>query len=255
MKRQWKSWILVILSLFLMPLSVFAADVESTEIVDRPMFSTPEEAIEHFYAGMAENDLEKMLEASVIDYADRYDYEVAVNQMNAMTATQPLGSPGEYELYREMTEILLKARLVSEFRVQILSLLLEPPYLDMITDFGVLFKLEDETNYETYVELVDPAHLEALRVTQIVPSEEVAEEEVSYDALIDSMRQVYGGDEYVERMIALELFEKEYAAGASLVRFADDWRIVRFFSVIGGTPASGAAIPGDQYEAPQQGGA
>lgn len=245
MRKRFLALVLLVTTLFMLSAVVTAEETLS--------FETPEAVLEFFYEGLIENDLDKMMASSQIDYADRFDYMGNVREIRMIAGQSPYGAPKEYELFRELTAIMLEAKFAIEIRNLTYSLLLDEPYLDMIRAYGTMVPM-DEDDIDLFLEQVDPARLSELEIVKIEPVEDVVELKYSYEDYVKRQLRVYDADDYAERLILLELDGEHYVAGATILQFGEDWRIVSLYSTIAGTPLFGSAVLIDDFRLPSPGG-
>lgn len=237
-----------LIALFLMMSMLFtlsaAVAAETTET-----FKTPKAALTSFYDGLRENDLEKMMAASYLDYADHYDYLTLAKSMGILSAHAPYGAPKEYDIYREMTKISLEGQFVLELRNLFYSLLLDEPYREMITSYGMPVRIE-EGDIDVFKKQVDPARLSDLKVERIVSADKITGLTEIPQQYVEDRLKNFSADDYEEFVVFLSLDNKEYVACATLLKFGSDWRILTLSSITADIPLSGAAILRDEYDVP-----
>jgi len=180
---------------------------------------------------------------------DHYDYLAAAESMRILSTHAPFGAPQEYDLYKEMTKISLEAQFVLELRNLSYSLLLDEPYREMITSYGMPLRIE-EGDIDAFKEQVDPARLSDLKIEKIVSADKIMELTESSHKYTGNRLKIYSADDYEEFVVVLSLNDKEYVAGASLLQFGDDWRILTLSSLIADIPMAGGAILLDEYDVP-----
>ena len=222
----------------LTPASVAAADEQGAL-----GYSTPEEAVRAYLAAFALADAEAILDTVAIDeVAERSRFDLLVEQVGAFS---PLfqTAPSEYDFYVEMNRAAHTDEVLRQARNLAYSLLTDVD-LDAMT--GDL----DRAWAEDFVARVDPSRLDALTIVDVrTPDPERISSTFTQVLLARSAKSV-GADEQTER-VALVIFGRDtYAIGFTVVRYGDEWKVLRQSSTFAGTSPGGAAraITADEFD-------
>jgi hypothetical protein len=203
-------------------------------------FETPEEAVQEYLEGVAQADIERVLEATAVDeMADGYRFDQYVERLNAFGPQMdgPVHSP----FFADVQRADWTAGLLRQTRMLAYSLL-APEALREVLEGTTLFDVDEAWAADLVAEL-DEARLSNLVVAAIfVPDPEVydSSRHLELRALNASL---HGADEAAER-VALFAFEGDmYAVGFTLLRYGDRWLVSLQSSALGGTDPFGIAMP------------
>lgn len=209
---------------------------DSDKTVNNTTFATPEDAITHFVAAVADNDLEAALAACATEeYARGYNFKDSAER--TMVIVPFTGSaPNEYEFFSDVN-VLMREGEVSQ------GILLLCYSFFVTDDLSTPIQVEDAEQTDSYIEAIDPRQLSGLQVESI---DEPLPEVLNSDQNIENFTKqanIYGADEQTERVVLYELDGSYYAGGFGLMRYGDSWKIVRFNSHLAGQDAFGAVAP------------
>lgn len=198
-------------------------------------FKTPEEAITFYIEALAEADVLKMMQASAVnEMSENFRFDLFVDRLRALLPTTAAPS-SDYSFYVEMN----KAQFTWEFLFQTRSL----AYGLLVSDPDSLTEtvLMDAEGIDTFIQEVNPAQLASLEVVQIgIPEPELAQSERLLKNW-DTLAQIYGADEFTERVAQLEFEGNYYIAGFALLRYGEGWKIRGLGSSLGNISALGVS--------------
>jgi hypothetical protein len=200
-------------------------------------FATPEDAVREYLAGVAAGDVERILGASAIEeMSSGFDFASLARRLRTLMLTTFL-APSEYPFFADMDRELVAARLLSQVRMLVYSLLSEEP-ID-----GSPIILEDPARAERFVAQVDPSRLANLTVEDIRFSNAAFADDERWLANAAATAATYGADELTERLVLFSLDGKLYDLGFTLLRYGDGWKVSDQVANLAGTSTLGAARP------------
>lgn len=201
---------------------------------ETPIFPKPEDAINHFVAGLVENDLQKALQACAVEeYAQGYDFAGMMDRMKALMPIQQM-APSEYSLYAEMNKIAAMGTLVSQMKMMVYSFFV-PEVKDGIT----IYVGGGKDDAKKFAEAVNPDKLKGLKILRIdPPMQDILNSEKNIENF-QKWAKIYGAQEMTERIVLYGLDGKLYLGGFGLLRYEDGWKIQRLNSNLAGLSAMG----------------
>jgi hypothetical protein len=215
---------------------VASAAVPSAQASGDAVFSTPEDAITAFFAGVAEGDFSKILQACAVDeISENFKFDLDIERLRAFMPIQnyaPVTDPMFVEINR--------AQVVSRIAMQVKLFaytLLSGEDIDYTST-----TLMDVDTAVKFANEVDPSRLATLQIEKIgLPSPELMQSD-RYTENALKIARVYGADDSTER-IALFSFEgSDYLLGFTLLRYGDNWKISSANSPMGNTSSLGLPV-------------
>jgi len=205
-----------------------AQDQTSDEV-----FKTPEDAITFYMQGIAEGNVSKILQACAIhEMSENFSLSLSTARIGAFDANQTL-APSDDPFYVEMNKEQLSARILSQVRMFVFSLLSTQD----VTDRLIIIDAEKTTQF---IKDVDPSRLAQIEVKTIaIPFPEIVQS-AKYLENATKFAQVYGADEYSERVALFQFEGDEYLVGFTLLRYGENWKIASAYSPIANIASSGA---------------
>lgn len=200
-------------------------------------FATPEAAMDHFFDGLIQGDLEKILQASAIDeMSENFAFDLYVDRLRALMAIQS-PAPADYPLYVEINRAEITARISTQVKLLSYSLLAG----DQIElDRTMIMELAEA---QSLVLQVDPSRLAQLEVVEVaLPNPEA----MSSDRYKENMLRLavpYGADDSTERVALVSFEGNDYLLGFSFLRYGENWKISSLSSPLAATPVLGTAMP------------
>jgi hypothetical protein len=94
---------------------------------------------------------------------------------------------------------------------------------------------------------LDLARLADLQIGEIAPPDPELMSGERYLDAVGKQAAVYGADELTERVALVAVEGRSYVVGFTLMRYGDAWLVSSQSSAIGGTPATGAPIPFEDW--------
>ena len=198
-------------------------------------FATPEAAITEYLAGIAALDTERIVGATSAELAStRYRFDALIDRIGAFTPISML-APAEHPFYAEIN--LARERDAALRNVLMLAYgLLSSEEIDS----GVIFPV-DKAWADLFAFIIDPTRLADIELVAI----KLADEELQADSryLENAAKQAagFGADELTERLALFEFEGELFELGFTLLRYGDDWRVMRQSSPLAGTEPIGTA--------------
>lgn len=200
-----------------------------------PALSTPEDAIDHYLAGIAAGDVAKILAATAIDeMAERFQADLYVERLGGVLMPLLMLAPADYPYYVAMNKAQQTARILGQVRNFSYSLLSD----EDIASAQAILEVDAE-RMARFTAAIDPARLAGIAVTEISPPSVPAGSEARYNENVAKIARIYGADEYAERVVVFSFEGSDYLIGFQLLRYGDDWKVMDQSSPLGGTNALG----------------
>ncbi len=201
---------------------------------ETPVFSKPEDAINHFVAALSENDLQKALQACAVEeYAQGYDFAGMMDRMKSFMPIQQM-APSEYGLFAEMNRITAMGMLVNQMKMMVYSFFV-PEVKEGIT----MYVGGGADEAKKFAEAVDPGKLKNLKLLRIdPPMQNILYSEKNIESF-QKVAKFYGAQDMTERIVLYELDGKIYLGGFGLLRYGDGWKIQRLYSNLAGSSVAG----------------
>ena len=207
-------------------------------------FPTPEDAIGHYLAGVANGDVGAILASSAIDEVARgFQFDLQVERLQAMMLLQSL-APADHPFYAEINQAIQSQRILSQVLMLSYSLL-SSEQID-----GRVIVPADLARAERFVADVDPSRLAGLAVQDVRPANAALQANERYLDIADTQAGIHGADELTERLALISLDGQLYDVGFTLLRYGETWKVLSQSSAMGETTALGTARPttADEYE-------
>ncbi len=200
------------------------------------VFSTPKDAIRHFYESVVANDFETALEACAVrEQAEDFDFPGYVDRMKMhMPLMNP--APSTSDMYRDLNEAAILGNLANQIKTLSFSF--------FVTDGldGTPVTPADRAYAEAFEEAVDSKKLAGLKLLRIdPPMKSILESEKNIENFSE-MAKLYGAEEMTERIALYDLDGRTFVGGFGLYRYASGWKIFRLYSSLAGVSPTGAAV-------------
>lgn len=209
--------------------AVMAAVSSLTNGIYEEDFMTPEEAIGHFIAAVAENDFKGAMAACDINLsAEQYDTGAQAERVGHIYLQY--SAPSEYEFYQAINRANNLGRLAGQMRGFVFSLTGSEEALAM--SVGKSYPLEEGENQAVqFIEEVNPNVLKRLSIVRIdLPNSDYYESE-QFEVSQKVYIRRFGAQELTERYVLYELDGRTYVGGFTLLRFGDNWKIDNLTSI------------------------
>lgn len=179
---------------------------------------TPEEAILHYFEGLAQANTHKIMQACAIDeMSENFKFDFYTERIGYLTIQMP--SPAEYPMYVDLNKIQFTAQIFNQVKFFTQSLLSSED-----VGQGITIKIDSE-RIDKFIEDVDPAGLALLKVEKIVlPSKELMSG-TRYQEIAAKNARSYGADESTERVVLFSFGEDYYLVGFTILRYGENWKI------------------------------
>ena len=209
-------------------------------VPDQPVgatFATPEEAINAYLDGVAQNDVGKILGASAInEMSQGFRFDRSVERLQAMDlAFSP--SPSDYPFYAEINKMQAAADILNGVKWLAYGLLSDE---DM--EAGLIYPVDAE-RVARFITDVHPARLSTIKIKQIRLPDETLVKDTRYLEGAATLAAIYGADELTERVVLFSFEGSDYYIGFTLLRYADTWKIKDQASPLAGVNPNGAPQP------------
>ena len=197
------------------------------------VFNTPEEAIAHYFEGLAQADPDKILQACAIDeMSENFNFDLNIERMGLLLPTESL-SPTEDPFYVEANKMQLSAQIFTRVKMFAYSLLSSET-----VDEGMPIQMDPERT-ANFVQDINPERLARLEVKQVELPDETLMNSDRYLENSATLAGIYGADELTERVVLFSFEENDYLLGFTLLRYDDTWKISSQTSPLAGTSAQG----------------
>lgn len=225
---------ILILTLALVGLLSGSSIIAAQDVDSDVTFATPEEAITFYIQALAEGDIDKLMQVSAADeMSENFSFDLFIGRVQALFPNAAAPST-DYPLYLEMNRAQFTWELLFQTRNLAYGLLVTDP-----ESLNQTVRMDAE-GAAAFRQEVDPAQLAPLEVAQIgIPEPELVQTE-RLQTNWDAQAQMFGADEFTERVALLEFEGNYYLAGFVLLRYGDNWKIRGLGSALGGVNAFGA---------------
>jgi hypothetical protein len=219
------------------------AEIVSTSTVVVPPapagFKTPEEAITAYLEGVAQRDLQKILQACAIDeMSENFKFDLYTSRLGGVFLPTQFLAPADYPFYVETNKLQLSSQVTSRVRILAYSLL-----SDEKTGDGSPLTNMDAERTARFMKAVDPKRLAALEVRKIGRPDPTLMDSAKYRDNVAKTALSYGADESTERVVLLSFEQNYYSLGFTLFRYGENWKISSATSALANSNALGAAQP------------
>jgi hypothetical protein len=235
MQPKRASIVILFFSCMVLSCSLTATPIATADPTASAVFKTPEDIITSYFEGIAENNLQKILQTLAInEMSENFHFDLYTERVGAFIPTLSL-APSEYPLYVEANKMKLSGELMDQMKFFTYSLLSNEPVSE-----ATPIRLDPERT-KSFVENVDPGRLSSLSIKSIDLANQKTMSTTRYLENAAAIARVFGADESTER-VALFLFEeKYYYVGFTLLRYGESWKISRQTSAMAATNALGVA--------------
>lgn len=202
-----------------------------------PAAATPEDAIAHFLAGLAQADMDQVLAASAVDeMSTRHDFTGALERLGVLLPVEAL-APSSHPFFTDANQARLTAQLTTQVKLLAYALLTDG------TVNGPQPLPLDPAQAADLASILDPARLAALDLLRAdTPRADLMESEI-YQQQAAARAAIYGADESTERIALVAFDGRTYALGFSLLRYGLHWKISDMSSPLAGLGAFDGTVP------------
>jgi PBP1b-binding outer membrane lipoprotein LpoB len=199
-----------------------------------PVFKTPEDAITHYFQGLAQSDFNKISQACAInEMSEKFKFDLYTERLGYLIPFQAQ-APAEYPLYVEINKTQLSSQIFSRVRIFAYSLLSDEKVAE-----GKVVQIDAERT-AAFMKDVDPKRLSGLELKKIGLPNKSLMSNAKYLENADKMARAYGADESTERVALFSFGGNDYYVGFTLLRYGDNWKIRDQTSPLANTNALGA---------------
>ena len=186
-------------------------------------FKTPEQAIEHFFEGIKENDMEKALQAcSIYEYGEQYDFNASIERYTMISPTSY--APTDYDLYADYN-IIKRKNMWANRILSICYALSDDNEIAKQINEGLSVKIESDNDIEQFVEDVNPDNmkdLEIIRVDVCCPDLQAGD---IVERNVKMLNKIISADERKEYSVLFSCDGETYATAVTLCKFDNCWKL------------------------------
>lgn len=200
------------------------------------LFEMPEDAITFYLQGVMQGDVTQILQATAVtEMSEGFDFERSVNRLGSLSIQSP--APSDQPLYVEINKAQFTSQILSQVKNFAYGLLATEK--DVVE--GRVFMMEPEGTTR-FMDEVDPERLASLRIMDMgIPFPDLTNNELNLENW-NEQAQIYGADEFTERVVLLQFEGDTYFMGFTLLRYDESWKISSAASLLGGTSVFGAPM-------------
>jgi hypothetical protein len=179
-------------------------------------FASPEEAVGHLVDRLAAGEVGAASEAFAVEsLVDGYSFEAYTERLQAATYESWL--PGGSQGFDDLNAELRRGAVADELRSLVRSIL--APDRDYLTTTP----LDDDLTAADVAGELSPEPLSELSVVRV---DELDNTDPGYLESLEAQAAVYGADELRMVAVLLDTAEGQVAAGATVVRYDDEWALM-----------------------------
>lgn len=183
-------------------------------------FKAPEDVITHYFEGLAQSDIHKILQACAInEMAEKFKFDLYTERIGGFETVLSL-SPTDYPLYIETNKAQLSSQVTN--RVKMFTFGLLSPEIG--AEGSGFSRLEAE-QVTRFIQDVDPQRLAGLELKKIGLPDKTLMSSAKYIENAAKIAEIYGADESTERVALFSFEQNYYYLGFSLLRYGDNWKI------------------------------
>ena len=185
------------------------------------VFKTPEESITSYLEGVAQGDIQKILQACAInEMSEKFKFDLYTERMGGSFLPAQSLSPTGASFYVEMNKMQLTAQIINQVKIFTYDLLSR----EKLNDGSLVTKMDAE-GINNFMKDVDPKRLSSLAIKKIGLPDKTRMTGAKYLENAVKSALVYGADDSTER-VALFSFEQNYFyLGFTLLRYGENWKI------------------------------
>lgn len=200
--------------------------------------ATPEEAVAQYIQGVIEGDLKAVFDAAATrDIARKFSFVRFVDRLRALPAYQSF-LPTDDAFFVQMNEARAEQQIAGQVSNLVL-VLLAGSLVDM--ERGMTAPVDGDWAADVEA-LLDMSRLGAIELFEIAPPDEELMASDRYQENAQRTAEMYGADEYTERVAVFGFEDSVYLLGFQLLRYGNNWYVLSQTSPLAGTPASGVPI-------------
>jgi len=228
--------LIVFLALMTAGCSRTGATAAAPDTASSVAFKTPEEAITHYFEGVAQGDIQKITQACAIDeMSEKFKFEQSTERLRVFLPVES-ESPAEYPLYVEINKTQLSSQIFSRVKMFAYSLLSSENVAE-----GAAIQLDagGTERMSQFTRDVDPRGLAQLELKKIGLPDKKIMNDSRYLANAAELASIYGADESTERVALFSFKGNYYYLGFTLLRYGDNWKISSQTSPLAGISSLG----------------
>lgn len=200
------------------------------------VFATPEAVIALYLAGVAGNDVGRILRACAVqEMAAGFRFDLQVEALGGMMMLTEFLSPAESPFYAELNEAKVSARILNQVNLLTMGLL-SGEEIGPAPIFSV-----DPQRVARFLAELDPARLADLELVRIALPDEATMADPRYLETVRRSAAIHGAAEQTERVALLSFEGRLHLIGFTLLRYQEDWKIASQFSPLADTDPAGTA--------------
>ncbi len=197
-------------------------------------FKTPEDAVTAYMQGVAQGDVNKILQACAVDEMSRnFKFDLYIDRLRAFSPVLA-PAPSDYPLYVDLNKAQMTAQISSQVKILSFSLLSTEQ-----VDTGITIMM-DIDGARNFIKAVDPKKLSQLDVKKIATPNKTVMSSTKYQDNATKLAKVYGADESTERVALFSFEQNFYYVGFTILRYGQNWKISSQTSPLSGISSTGA---------------
>jgi hypothetical protein len=200
------------------------------------IFTTPEEAITSYMEGVAQSDLQKILQACAInEMSEKFRFDLYTERLGGIFLPAQFLSPTDYPFYVETNKLQVSSQMFSRVKILVYSLLSS----EKVGDGSAITNM-DAARTASFIKDVDPKRLSGLEVKEIGLPNKTLMNGAKYQENAAKSALSFGADESTERVALFSFEQNYYYLGFTLLRYGKSWKISSQTSALANTNALGA---------------
>lgn len=221
-----------------------SANAQSGHSLSELTFSTPEEAVTHFFTSAARGEFAVASQACASEsIAEHYDLDAFIDRVNAWMPASGW-SPTGSDFWTEANALNAQGQCQQGIRMIIWQILMPEGWENTTVVSGDEAK---EIN-----EVLDPTPLENAQIVR-VDQLDASSAEGSLKQTLDSQCGVLGGQECTDLLILVEVDGRHFSFGSALVNYGEGWQISTpghsVLSALAGLPVNAPSLTTlEEYE-------
>lgn len=222
-------------SLVLFVILLFFVTVQSQ--TPEVTFKTPEATITHYLGGVAQHDLDQILQACAVnEMSENFEFDLSVENLGGFMNLSLSLAPNDHPFYLEINKMQITSQILNQVKNFSISLLSDEAMNGM-----PIFDVDAE-RVNKLINDITPERLVNLAVIQISLPSETIMSDPKYLERSARFANVYGANEQTERTVLFSFEQRYYFMGFTLLRYGENWKVSNQSSAIGNTSPLGTAL-------------
>ena len=186
------------------------------------VFKTPEDAIHFYMEGVAQSDIQKIIQACAInEMSEKFNFKLYVDRLGGVFLPFQSMAPTDYAINVETNKIQKEAEILNSVRYFTYRLLAN----DIVADSSSMMSHLDTTKVNSFITEVDPKRLTDIKILEIALPDKTLMSDPKYRETAAKNALIYGADEQTERVALFSFEQNYYYVGFTLFRYGEGWKI------------------------------